>query len=125
MSNWLLSAQMTSCAGRTPGMRGTAGKRLGGNSPAIRKGIMFILLGFCQQPIWADLSARHRQQPLGLGTFTFGGFENHAIDFEIDFANRQIDARTVVNDSEFSTSFALGFSEGGSVNGDGASLFNT
>ena len=51
------------------------------------------------------------------GTFTFGGFENHAIDFEIDFANRQIDARTVVNDSEFSTSFALGFSEGGSVNG--------
>ena len=51
------------------------------------------------------------------GTFTFGGFENHAIDFEIDFANRRIDARTVVNDSEFSTSFALGFSEGGSVNG--------
>ena len=51
------------------------------------------------------------------GTFTFGGFENHAIDFKIDFANRQIDARTVVNDSEFSTSFALGFSEGGSVNG--------
>ena len=51
------------------------------------------------------------------GTFTFGGFANHAIDFEIDFANRQIDARTVVNDSEFSTSFALGFSEGGSVNG--------
>ena len=51
------------------------------------------------------------------GTFTFGGFENHAISFEIDFANRQIDARTVVNDSEFSTSFALGFSEGGSVNG--------
>ncbi|MCA8834698.1 MAG: hypothetical protein K8953_06380, partial [Proteobacteria bacterium] len=51
------------------------------------------------------------------GTFTFGGFENHAIDFEIDFANRQIDARTVVNDSEFSTSFTLGFSEGGSVNG--------
>ena len=51
------------------------------------------------------------------GTFTFGGFENHAIDFEIDFANRQIDARTVVGDSEFSTSFALGFSEGGSVNG--------
>ena len=51
------------------------------------------------------------------GTFTFGGFENHAINFEIDFANRQIDARTVVNDSEFSTSFALGFSEGGSVNG--------
>ncbi len=51
------------------------------------------------------------------GTFTFGGFENHAINFEIDFANRQIDARTVVNDSDFSTSFALGFSEGGSVNG--------
>ncbi len=51
------------------------------------------------------------------GTFTFGGFKNHAIDFEIDFANRQIDARTVVNDSEFSTSFALGFSEGGSVSG--------
>ena len=51
------------------------------------------------------------------GTFTFGGFENHAIDFKIDFANRQIDARTVVNDSDFSTSFALGFSEGGSVNG--------
>ncbi len=51
------------------------------------------------------------------GTFTFGGFKNHAIDFKIDFANRQIDARTVVNDSEFSTSFALGFSEGGSVNG--------
>ena len=51
------------------------------------------------------------------GTFTFGRVENHAIDFEIDFANRQIDARTIVNDSDFSTSFALGFSEGGSVNG--------
>ncbi len=51
------------------------------------------------------------------GTFTFGGFENHAIDFKIDFANRQIDARTIVDNSEFSTSFALGFSEGGSVNG--------
>ena len=51
------------------------------------------------------------------GTFTFGRFENHAIDFEIDFANRQINARTVIGDSEFSTSFALGFSEGGSVNG--------
>ncbi len=51
------------------------------------------------------------------GTFTFGGFENHAIDFEIDFANRQIDARTVLGDSEFSTSFTLGFSEGGSVSG--------
>ncbi len=51
------------------------------------------------------------------GTFTFGGFENHPIDFKIDFANRQIDARTVIGDSEFSTSFALGFSEGGSVNG--------
>ena len=51
------------------------------------------------------------------GTFTFGGFENHAIDFKIDFANRQIDARTIVEDSDFSTSFALGFSEGGSVNG--------
>ncbi|MCA8835617.1 MAG: hypothetical protein K8953_11090, partial [Proteobacteria bacterium] len=51
------------------------------------------------------------------GTFTFGGFENHAISFEIDFANRQINAQTVVNDSEFSTSFALGFSEGGSVSG--------
>ncbi len=51
------------------------------------------------------------------GTFTFGGFENHAIDFEIDFANRRIDARTILGDSEFSTSFALGFSEGGSVNG--------
>ncbi len=51
------------------------------------------------------------------GTFTFGGLENHAIDFKIDFANRQIDARTIVGDSDFSTSFALGFSEGGSVNG--------
>ena len=51
------------------------------------------------------------------GTFTFGGFENHAIDFKIDFANRQIDAQTVVGDSDSSTSFALGFSEGGSVNG--------
>ncbi len=51
------------------------------------------------------------------GTFTFGGFENHAIDFEIDFANRRIDARTVIGDSDSSTSFALGFSEGGSVNG--------
>ncbi len=51
------------------------------------------------------------------GTFTFGGLENHAIDFEIDFANRQIDARTIVKDSDSSTSFALGFSEGGSVNG--------
>ncbi len=51
------------------------------------------------------------------GTFTFGGVENHAIDFEIDFANRRIDARTVIGDSDSSTSFALGFSEGGSVNG--------